>query len=268
MLTSIGSPIAAGEVLPKWFGIVLACIGPALAMGALVAVYFARRSYLKQADSKRRRLRAEKHDEMWDEVERAKRECVEQFSQNRQWRQELEDEWAALRSERAAMRESASSWTPIVVAQHASVSVATLALFASDRHTRKPTLLIEWHLTSLANAPCDIIIEGATITLFTLPAPGEALCRVNAGRVDVAFDGRLSPGSIALHRSEHISLTDEQSTVLRSKLSSLVAVTAIVEFRSVVRTGGEQLLRLPAGDIVERIITTPPEWIVTTDKAA
>jgi len=64
VLPVIGTPIAAGETLPKWLGILIAVIGPLLVTIAWIGVYLARRSYLKQAEKRRREIRAEKHDEL------------------------------------------------------------------------------------------------------------------------------------------------------------------------------------------------------------
>lgn len=159
------------------------------------------------------------------------------------------------------------AWTLAVVADHVSVGVSAVALFDSDAQTRKPMLLIEWRITSLAKVPCDIILEGGDCTIFTMPAPGELICKARTSRIDVAFDGKMAPGSISSKKTERILLTDEQSSALRTKLVGTVAATALIEFDAALRVNGV-IQKISKAGIVQRLVATPPEWLKLKDKAA
>lgn len=155
-------------------------------------------------------------------------------------------------------------WTPEVVAHHVTVGISTV-LVNTDAQTKRPIILVEWHITSLAKVQCDIILEGGDCTIFTLPAPGELICKAHTSRVDVAFDGKMSPGSITARKTDRIMLTDEQAVALRTKLSDSVACTALIKFDAAVRVNS-YIQRVPNAGIVQRLVATPPEWFKIKDK--
>lgn len=164
-------------------------------------------------------------------------------------------------------REIQEAWTLAVVADHVAVGVSTVALFDADAQTRRSMLLIEWRITSLAKMPCDIILEGGDCTIFTMPAPGESICKTHTSRIDISFDGKMSPGSITAKKTERIILTDEQAVALRTKLSGTVACTALLEFDAAIRVNGV-IQRIQQAGIVQRLVATPLEWLKVKDKAA
>lgn len=189
----------------------------------------------------------------------AARERAETLAEERDAiRAQTEQEFIA--AQNLADRAIAEAWTPDVAMGHIEIEPSVVALFAADRHTRKPTLLVEWRLTALARVPCDIIIEGGTCTVFTLPAPGQAICNVRLGRTDVPFDGTLAPGSISVRKPESIELSEGEVTALRNGLAAGVAVSALLEIDSAIRVAGV-LHRSPKTTSFQRLLTSPPEWL-------
>ncbi len=127
-------------------------------------------------------------------------------------------------------------WTPEIVSGHVFVKTNSVAFHEKDRDTGKPIVLIDWFVACVAKVPCDVFITGGTCTFFTLPAPGNSICRLNLKRFTSLFDGRLAPNEVILHKITPIELSDEEVAALHLSLSGSLAARCLITLDGTVKT--------------------------------
>jgi hypothetical protein len=147
-------------------------------------------------------------------------------------------------------------WTFEVVKEHVDIQLTNQFLI-DDPETKRPVLRLQWSIYSVAPVPCEIILEGGTCQLFTLPVPGEVLCTLKIGRIDALFDGTMYPNTIIRKASENIELSDE----MVAKLVGMVGLNAVIRVTGFVRLFGRLYeFTLFNGEPLQKLLSVPPSW--------
>jgi hypothetical protein len=267
VLTAFGAPILAGETLPKWVGAFLVAIGPAMATAALVAVHFARPSYLKQEDRKRRKARAEKHDEMIGHVESETAICVEQFRANRLLREELIEERKAIRAVlekeyadalNLSEIELRNSWTPDAVKERVSIGLASARF--TDTDTPECALLIRWKVVSIVGIPHQINFLGGKCEARALASTGSPIVYLDLRPLpSLSFDGKLSPDELSLRGVDDKAVIDAaQRAQLRAAFQQSEAVKLTIFMKCDVMANGNAV---SIDVVVESYLIEPTAWM-------
>lgn len=265
VLSIIGGPIAAGEPLPKWLGLWLASIGPIMIAAAAIGVYVASRWFRKHEDRKKRQVRAEKHDEMIESVERDKEICLEQFKQNRLLREELFDERKTLRaiveSEYISeieqnQRAMLALWTQDAIKERVAITLEAARF--TDNSAPECALLLRWKVVSIVGIPhvieflggaCDLHpLSGSPVEYFDLrPQPS------------ISLDGKLSPNELSMLGIDHKAvITSAQQSAVRAELRKSDVARLTIGLKCSVTANGNIV---PIDVVVPSVLVTLPAWV-------
>lgn len=269
VLTGISGMISAGEQFPKWLGFWLAAFGPMMIIGATIGVYVASRSFSKREESKRRRARAEKHDEMIGHIEREQAICVEQFTANRLLREELIEERKAIRAaveaehaDRIARNkmEVLSLWTPDAVKDRIAIILQSSRF--SDMATPECALLLQWRVVSIVGVPHTIEILGGTCDLYPLGSGSMPVEYLDLRSLPaLSLDGKLSPEELSMQTVPHKSvLNSTQRAAIQAALGAEDVARIIVTLKCSATVNGNNI---PMDFVIEPFIVALPRWANT-----